>query len=189
MTNQRGGEALVREALGDQVLVLDYFEPGFSLAKASAGAFHRHPKPKGMVWMRHGLLTWGETARESYEATIDLVSRAEGFLARKASRSLTLRVRTSPETARSRWNRVAPILRGLLARPSGNPDQPWQRAVLLPLLSRETLDLLDSREGRSLAVTPPLTADHLIRIRNLPLWIDPPESGDSQVGRNRFGRP
>ena len=185
LTNQPGGEALVRDALGDGVLVLDYFEPGFSLAKASAGAFHRHPDRTGMVWMRHGLITWGETARESYEATIDLVSRAEAFLARKASRSLTLRVRTSPEAAQARWSRVAPILRGLLARPTGNPDQPWQRDVLLPLQSRETLDLLDSHEGRSLAVTPPLTADHLIRIRNLPLWIEPPESDDSHAWKKQ----
>lgn len=183
LTNQPDGEALVQEALGGHVLILDYFEPGFSLAKASAAAFHHHPTRTGMVWMRHGLLTWGETARESYEATIDLVSRAEAFLSRKASRSLTLRVRTSLESAQSGWNRVAPILRGLLAQPSGNPDQPWDRVVLLPLLSRETLDLVDSREGRSLAVTPPLTADHLIRIRNLPLWIDRPESDDSQVWR------
>ena len=179
LTNQPDGEALIQEALGDDILVLDYFEPGFSLAKASADAFDRHPNRTGMVWMRHGLLTWGETARESYEATIDLVSRAEAFLSRKASQSFSPRWHTVSDTAQSRWNRVAPILRGLLARPTGNPDRPWRRVVLVPLQSRETLDLLDSHDGRSLAVTPPLTADHLIRIRNLPLWIEPPETDDS----------
>lgn len=179
LTNQPNGEALVQEALGDDVLVLDYFEPGFSLAKASADRFDQDPDRAGMVWMRHGLVTWGQTARESYETTIDLVNRAEAFLARKASRSLSLRVRTSPETALARWNRVAPILRGLLARATGHPDRPWERVILTPLLSRDTLDLLDSNAGRSLAVTPPLTADHLIRIRNLPLWIEPPENDDS----------
>ena len=181
LTNQPDGEDLVREALGSGVLVLDYFEPGFHLAKASASAFRRDPNRTGMVWMRHGLITWGETARQSYEATVDLVTRAESFLAAKASRTLSLRVRTPPETAQSRWSRVAPILRGRLARPTGNPDRPWQRVVLIPLQSRETLDLLDSHEGRSLAVSPPLTADHLIRIRNLPLWIEPPQSDDSHA--------
>ena len=38
LTNQRGGGALVREALGDGVVVLDYVEPGFELAKAVAVA-------------------------------------------------------------------------------------------------------------------------------------------------------
>ena len=175
LTNQPDGEELVREALGDGVLILDYFEPGFSLAKASAERFRQNPRPTGMVWMRHGLVTWGETARESYEATIELVSRAETFMAEKASRSLLPQVRTTSDTAESRWRRVAPILRGLLAQPTGNSDWPWERVVLIPLQSRETLDLLDSHGGRSLAVTPPLTADHLIRIRNLPLWIEPPE--------------
>ena len=186
LTNQPDGEALVQEALGDGVLVLDYFEPGFSLAQASAAAFRQDPSRTGMVWMRHGLVSWGKTARESYEATIDLVNRADSFLARKASRSLSLEVRTSPETARSRWNRVAPILRGLLARATGHPDRPWERVVLIPLLSQGTLDLLDSHEGRSLAVTPPLTADHLIRIRNLPLWIEPPESDDSHAWKEHI---
>ncbi len=186
LTNQPNGEALVREALGDEVLVLDYFEPGFSLAKASADAFHHDPNRAGMVWMKHGLVTWGQTARESYEATIDLVNRAESFLAREASRSLSLRVRTSPETALSRWSRVAPILRGALARATGHPDHPWERVILIPLLSRDTLDLLDSHPGRLLAVTPPLTADHLIRIRNLPLWIEPPESDDSLAWKKQI---
>ncbi len=186
LTNQPNGDALVREALGDGVLVLDYFEPGFTLAKASAEAFRQDRRGTGMVWMRHGLVTWGETARESYEATIDLVNRAEAFLARKESRSLSPPVRTSPETVLSRWNRVAPILRGLLARATGHPDRPWERVILIPLLSRDTLDLLDSHEGRSLAITPPLTADHLIRVRNLPLWIEPPESGDSCAWRTRI---
>lgn len=186
LTNQANGEALVQEALGGGVLILDYFEPGFLLAKASAATFRKDPDRTGMVWMRHGLVTWGETAQESYEATIDLVDRAEAFLARKASRSLSLRVRTSPETARSRWNRVAPILRGLLSRPTGDADRPWERVILIPLHSRDALDLLDSPEGRSLAITAPLTADHLIRIRNLPLWIDPPVSGGSGAWRARI---
>ncbi len=186
LTNQPNGEALVQEALGDDVLVLDYFEPGFSLAKASAAAFRQAPNRTGMVWMRHGLVTWGETARESYETTIDLVSRAEAFLAGKTSRSLSLRVHTSQETAHSRWNRVAPILRGLLARATGHPDRPWERVILIPLLSQGTLDLLSSDEGRSLAVTPPLTADHLIRIRNLPLWIEPPENDDSHAWKEHI---
>ena len=38
-----------------------------------------------MVRMHHGLVTWGETARESYDAHIDLVTRAERFLPRRAN--------------------------------------------------------------------------------------------------------
>src|SRR5881397_2882091 len=66
LTNQAGGERLVRDALGDEVTVLGYVHPG-------------------MVWVRHGLMTWGPTARAAYEAMIELVTRAETYLARRAA--------------------------------------------------------------------------------------------------------
>ncbi len=169
LTNQAGGEQRIAEALGSGVAIVPYVTPGFKLAKASASAYQANSK--GMVWMRHGLMTWGETARESYEQTIELVSRAEDYLAACSKRSLCIQVRTPLNVAEERWGKVAPILRGALARPSGSPDRPYHRVVLQPLITRESLDFLDSNEGEKLARTPPLTSDHLIRTRALPMWV------------------
>ncbi len=41
LTNQEHGRELVEEALGDGVAIIDYVEPGFSLAKATATATGR----------------------------------------------------------------------------------------------------------------------------------------------------
>ncbi|TMA38370.1 MAG: hypothetical protein E6J79_06950 [Deltaproteobacteria bacterium] len=71
LSNQIGGERLVREALGDDVAVLGYVRPGFQLARAVADAYEANAGCRGMVWMRHGLMTWGPTARASYETMID----------------------------------------------------------------------------------------------------------------------
>ena len=81
LSNQVGGERLLAEALGEEVILLPYVHPGFSLAKAVAEAFAKAPHSRGMVLMKHGLLTWGETAWESYAATVELVNRAEAFIA------------------------------------------------------------------------------------------------------------
>ena len=59
LTNQAGGEHVVRDALGDDVVVLGYVRPGFQLARAVADAYEAHPARRGMVWMRHGLMTLG----------------------------------------------------------------------------------------------------------------------------------
>jgi hypothetical protein len=59
LTNQAGGERIVREALGNDVIVLPYVRPGFPLARAVAEAYDAQPGSRGMVWMRHGLMTWG----------------------------------------------------------------------------------------------------------------------------------
>ena len=178
LTNQTDGERHVRQALGDSVLILDYVRPGFELAKAAAEAYESRPGSKAMVWMRHGLVAWGATARESYQATIELVTRAEQYLAECAARSLVVQVSTSQSVAEERLASVAPLVRGLLAVPSGDPDRPWRRVILQSLIDRETLDFVDSDRGKQIALTSPLTSDHLIRTKALPLWLDEPAYAD-----------
>jgi rhamnose utilization protein RhaD (predicted bifunctional aldolase and dehydrogenase)/NAD(P)-dependent dehydrogenase (short-subunit alcohol dehydrogenase family) len=185
LSNQTDGESRIREALGPDVLVLCYIEPGFKLAKAAVEAYEARPGSKAMVWMKHGLVTWGETAAESYESTVELISRAEEYLARNSRRPLVVLFSTPVESARERLSRVAPVVRGVLASRTDNPDQPYQRVILQPLIDRETLDYLASDRGRELALSPALTADHLIRTKPLPLWIDNPQLDDPDSFRKQ----
>ena len=181
LTNQPEGEDLIREALDDDVGILPYVEPGFQLAQASATTFESGPDTKGMVWLRHGLVTWGEEPQVSYERTIELVSKAEAYLKKRASKSLTVLTSTSPQTAKRRWVRIAPLLRGLLAQPSGDADRPYRRVILTPLIDRETLTFLGSKQAKDIALSPPLTSDHLIRTKALPLWIDSLPREESEI--------
>jgi rhamnose utilization protein RhaD (predicted bifunctional aldolase and dehydrogenase)/NAD(P)-dependent dehydrogenase (short-subunit alcohol dehydrogenase family) len=178
LTNQSGGEAQVRAALGEGVVVLPYVVPGFDLAKAVAAAREAAPEARAMVWMRHGLVTWGETARDSYELMIELVSLAETYLAEHERPSAAGRAGTTVEDAEARLARVAPVVRGLLAAPSGDDDRPHRRIVLRSLVDQPVLDLLDAPGARELVVTPPLTADHLIRTKVLPAWVEAPAYDD-----------
>ena len=175
LTNQTGGRKLIDEALGGDLLVLDYVTPGLKLARATADALDARPDSRGMVWMFHGIVTWGDTARESYEAMIELVTRAEAYLAKKAVRRLQVSVRTSLSEASEQVIRTAPIVRGLLARRT-----PRRRPVIVqPLITDEVLEVVGSGEGRQLALTPPLTTDHLIRVGAFPLWIAEPDYTDT----------
>ena len=178
LTNQVKGAERVREALGEGIIVLPYVRPGFDLAKEAIRALEAEPEARGMVWKQHGLVTWGETARESYERTVELVSAAERYLEEKAKRRLTVEVTTPVETAAGRLEQVAPMVRGLLAQASEDENRPWQRMILAALTNREVLEFVDSAEGKRLALTPPLTSDHLIRTKSLPLWVDAPDYND-----------
>jgi len=186
LTNRVDGEEIVRDALGDEVIVLEYVRPGFSLAKAAAAAFAASPMSKGMVLLKHGLLTWGETAGKSYKTTIELVTRAEEYLAKRGKSPIKARTATSPAEARERYLQVAPILRGLLALPTGNADWPHQRFILQPLITSEVLNFVDADQGKGIALTPPLTSDHLIRTKPLPLWIDDPQYDDTNKLRGQL---
>ncbi|MHB1455518.1 MAG: bifunctional aldolase/short-chain dehydrogenase [Armatimonadota bacterium] len=178
LTNQPKGASHVRDALGSEIIVLDYVKAGFKLAKASAEAFDANPNAKGMVLMNHGIITWGNTAKESYDAMIHFVTKAEEYIAIHSKNPLKVSARTPVELAMERLGFTAPILRGLLTPPSVNPDKGFDRMILLPLIDFETLDFVDSDRGKEAALTPPLTADHLIRTKSLPMWIDNPNYGD-----------
>ena len=188
LTNQTQGEKRVAEALGEDVLVLGYVHPGFELAKAVGSAFAVHPDCRAMVWMRHGLVTWGDTARQSYAAMIELVSKAEAYLERKAKRPIVVQVPTPARVAQERWARLAPVLRGLLATRTGNPDRPYRRLILQSLQEPAVLQLLGTERFKKLALTPPLTADHLIRTKPLPLWVDRPDYEDPGRFRDQLQR-
>ncbi len=176
LSNQTGGEALVRAAMGADVIVVPYVFPGFELAHAVADGLAAQPDAVGMVWLKHGVMTWGDTAQESYERMVDLVTRAEAFA---ASRSGTTLEASTP----SAWSqnegagaaalaRVAPVVRGALARRTGDPDRPYRRVVLEVVTDPDVVAALGAPGAEERLVTPPLTTDHLIRTRPLPAWLE-----------------
>jgi len=180
LSNQINGEKIIRDALGIDVIILKYKKPGFELAKAAARAFRDHADCEGMVLMNHGLLTWGESARESYQRTIKLVTKAENYLSKKGGKPLKVKTTTPLSKARRRYLKVVPILKGLLAVPTGNADWPYSRFILRPLIKKEILSLVDSYKGMEIVLTPPLTTDHLIRTKAYPLWIDKVKYDDEE---------
>jgi NAD(P)-dependent dehydrogenase (short-subunit alcohol dehydrogenase family) len=83
---------------------------------------------------------------------------------------------------------IAPIVRGLLSQPTQDPDHPYQRIILRCLCHQEILDFVDSDQGKMLALTSPLTTDHLIRTKALPLWIDGLVLADQLRLREQLGQ-
>ena len=193
LTNQPDGERLVRQALGDQIVIVPYIMPGFQLAKLAAECFEKAPDCEGMVLLKHGLFTFAADARRSYELTIDYVSRAERFVAGRkpaaASRNVapagggTTDATTAALAAASR---IGPVIRGLLAAPTGNPDQPYRRVILEHRASAEILALVGAEACERLAAQGPLTPDHVIRTKATPLYLKHPELDDLEAFRRQL---
>jgi rhamnulose-1-phosphate aldolase/alcohol dehydrogenase len=170
LTNRPGGEAVVREVYGERVGIVPYVMPGFALALKAAEVHDAEPGRDGLVLLKHGLFTWGETARESYELHVELADLAERWLAARERRSWA--VVASPKVDPAT---IAPLLRGRLAHPSGDPDRPFRRLVVEWQGGEEILDWVNGAALESLACTPPLTPDHVIRTKGKPLVVQPPE--------------
>ena len=163
----------VRRLYGDRVAFLPYARPGFPLAKRMAEQYAERP-PDGAVALvleKHGLVAWGETARECYANLIDVISKAEAFVAeRKQGRSVFGGVAVPPANESRRdelANALLPVVRGALA--SGG----W-RAVLHLDASPELLDVIGRERFAAAAARGVMTPEHILRAGVKPLVLDLP---------------
>ncbi|MDO8632903.1 MAG: bifunctional aldolase/short-chain dehydrogenase [Phycisphaerales bacterium] len=181
LTNQPQGESLIREALGDRFAVIPYIRPGFDLARVVADAYEANPHIEGVVLLHHGLLTFADDAKTSYERHIAMVDVCERFIkSRIRGRRLTVSFRC-PRSPDELASRVAPMLRGLLATPTGDDDRPFVRPILEWRASKDIIDFVNSKEAGTLCDAGPLTSDHLIRTKPRPLFVEAPGWSDDDA--------
>jgi rhamnose utilization protein RhaD (predicted bifunctional aldolase and dehydrogenase)/NAD(P)-dependent dehydrogenase (short-subunit alcohol dehydrogenase family) len=173
LTDQPNGEEVAREVFGNRVAYVPYTIPGFALAKSVADVFDKNRDVEGLVLLQHGIFTFGENARQSYERMIEMVTLAEVRLS-KGRKTITA-VRLPEKLAGV--SDIAPILRGACAISRDELAGSVKRQVLcfrsspaiLAYVNGETLD----RYSQAGVVTP----DHTIRTKNWPLVVPAPEVG------------
>jgi rhamnose utilization protein RhaD (predicted bifunctional aldolase and dehydrogenase)/NAD(P)-dependent dehydrogenase (short-subunit alcohol dehydrogenase family) len=83
VVDQPDAEAICARIWGRRIACVPYVMPGFQLAKLAGEIYDRHPDVEGLVLLKHGIFSFGATARESYDRMIDLVSAAERYIAGK----------------------------------------------------------------------------------------------------------
>jgi rhamnose utilization protein RhaD (predicted bifunctional aldolase and dehydrogenase)/NAD(P)-dependent dehydrogenase (short-subunit alcohol dehydrogenase family) len=163
ITNTADGEARIRGIYGSDVVVVPYIMPGFDLARLCAERFAAEAGPGtvGMVLLNHGIFSFGQSARESYERMIALVRRAEEYLERQNARD------AAPSGA------VAAHGIGL-AREQARLRTDISRAAGFPLIVARHADSTSLSFARradvaAIAQQGPATPDHVIRTRRLPM--------------------
>ena len=185
LTNRSDGIQAVAAALGQEIAMVPYAMAGLDLGRAVRDTMARLPQAHALVLMHHGLVTWGATARAAYDATIELVSRAEAYLERHRSRSLG----TPPLSVADReqkYLKLAPVIRGVIG--PATPDALSERVILDPLLDPEVAQWIEASEGKRLALSAPLTTDYLIRTRRIPLWLDHAALDDAKKFREELAQ-
>jgi rhamnose utilization protein RhaD (predicted bifunctional aldolase and dehydrogenase) len=82
LVDQPDGEAICADLYDGRMSVVPYVMPGFALAKMAADVYDAKPDVEGLILHKHGIFTFGESARDAYERMIALVTLAEGRLQR-----------------------------------------------------------------------------------------------------------
>jgi rhamnose utilization protein RhaD (predicted bifunctional aldolase and dehydrogenase)/NAD(P)-dependent dehydrogenase (short-subunit alcohol dehydrogenase family) len=170
VTDQPNAERIAREVWGDRVALVPYIMPGFALAKRAAEIFEQTPDVEGMVLLKHGLITFGETAEESYERMIRLVTAAEDYIAARASELAPIAVARGGEVQTHAAAALLPQLRGVLHQAS--QTQPATQHWVLDLRwSDDIARLLERPDLQDLLNRGVSTPDHVIRTKGWPVLL------------------
>ena len=174
IVDQADGEALAREVYDGRMGIVRYIAPGFGLAKAAAEVFEQDEKVEGLILHKHGIFTFGETAREAYERMIEMVSLAEARL--RQGRPIVFQARALADE-RAEVAEIAPIIRGAVAVPADKQGGEPTRFVMTFRTGPEILSYVNGAELHDYSRRGVVTPDHIIRTKNTPLVLQPPEPG------------
>jgi rhamnose utilization protein RhaD (predicted bifunctional aldolase and dehydrogenase)/NAD(P)-dependent dehydrogenase (short-subunit alcohol dehydrogenase family) len=171
LVDQPDGEALAREVYDGRMGIVPYIAPGFGLAKAAAEVFDQDPRVEGLILHKHGIFSFGETAREAYERMIEMVSLAESRL--RQGRPIVFAARALPEM--EAVAEIAPIIRGAAALKEKGAEP--TRFIANFRTSPAILDYVNGAELGDYSQRGVVTPDHIIRTKNTPLVLPAPEVG------------
>jgi rhamnose utilization protein RhaD (predicted bifunctional aldolase and dehydrogenase)/NAD(P)-dependent dehydrogenase (short-subunit alcohol dehydrogenase family) len=161
--NSRDGEDRISDLYGDSVVIVPYVMPGFALAKLCAELFLGRigPETRGIVLLHHGLFTFGEDARGSYEHAIELVTKAEKYLSKHQA---GMRGDSLPVSRSFSRNRTAiAALRREVSRAAGKP------MILVSHRNDTALHFAQKSDLAEIALQGPATPDHVIRTKRIPM--------------------
>ena len=169
ITNTPNGESRIRQMFGPNMLIVPYVMPGFILARKiysmTRGVDWR--RLDGMILLHHGVLTFGDTARDSYEKMIRIVTKAERYHEKNGGKLLP----SMPKAAKIDLKALARLRRAVSKK---------RKAALFASLDSgsEAIGFANRPDVSSIATRGPLSADHVTRAKSIPAIIgsDPEDS-------------
>lgn len=164
----KDGRRLMKEIYGDVAGWLPWLRPGFALAKQCGELVNNNTKLRAVLLGKHGLITWGNTAKESYNNTIDVIADAQDFLKRRVKGRRVFggpKTTSLPSAARKQFaQEFLPLVRGAVSR--------FKRAVISFDDDPDVLEFVNSRDLKSLANKGAACPDHLVSTKLFPMLVD-----------------
>ncbi len=146
---------------GHALVWLPWQRPGFELALMMRRAVEENPGCDGIVLGGHGLFTWGQTQRECYLNTLNVIDGIGQFIERHGRKKG--KVSFGGEALPARANRrelaieIAPFLRGRISAK--------QRFISSFSDAPDVLQFVDSVHAKDLAFLGTSCPDHFIRTK------------------------
>ncbi len=169
LVDQEDSAGRIGKVYGSRMGFVPYIPPGFELAKVAAEVFDKDPSVEGLILDKHGIFTFGDTAKQAYDRMIDAVNAAEDYVAANHKRVISARpdlpVQSADATA------LVPILRGAVAEALGEGH--YNRFVADFRTSNRVLEFINGAELEDYGMRGVTTPDLTIHVKNWPVILPP----------------
>jgi rhamnulose-1-phosphate aldolase/alcohol dehydrogenase len=162
------GQEIAEEIYGDRFVWVPYIRPGFKLSKMIAEGVQNNPQAELVIMEKHGLVTWGETSKESYDKTISIIQEAEDYIEAKAEGQTLFGGSKfdalDEEERKDILTQVLPVIRGQVSKEN--------KMIITYDDSEPVLSFVNSRDAKELSQVGAACPDHLVHTKRVPLFVD-----------------
>ena len=175
VTNRPGGLKFCNKIFNNKVSVVPYIMPGFKLAKKVNEIYSKNPNINCLILMNHGIFTFGDDAKETYDLMIKYVSQAERAVKKLKAKKIK---QINKFSTKFNAHEISPIIRGLLS--DNNPDQKF---IVNYELNNHIKYFMNGKNVRTYSSKGTATPDHVIRVKPFPLIITPKKNSSIEAFR------
>ena len=158
--NQPNSQAIIKKIFGNKLGIVPYIMPGFSLAKECFKVFNKDENVEGLALINHGIFTFGNTAKQSYERMINFVSDVENYISKN-------KIKLKTHIIKSKTN-MSDIVLSIRKSFSSYSNKKW---ILKFHNDNDDRSIASTQNLNNLLNKGPVTPDHVIRIKSKILFI------------------
>ena len=159
---------ITKKIWGDTMGWVPWQRPGFDLALQLENCLNENPGIRGIVLGGHGLFTWGDTSRECYFNSLEVIEMASAYISQKTGESKNVfggqKVKSLPEKERLE---MASTLMPLLRRQCSSEN----RMIGHFTDSEVVMEYINSHDLEKLAPMGTSCPDHFLRTKIQPLIL------------------
>ncbi|MDX8454264.1 class II aldolase/adducin family protein [Mesorhizobium sp. VK9D] len=166
IADQPNAAELAKEIFGKKLAIVPYVMPGFDLAIEAANCFDKVPDCEGLFLVNHGLFSFHDDARTSYEAILAFTTACEDFIARHGA-ALRAPEANGPLDGAAKTDVLGKLAQALQAYPA------FMKGVTFDVRSNASIsEFLAIPDLEEVSGRGTITPDHVIRLKQKPVLGD-----------------
>lgn len=164
----KDGETITKEIWGDKMGWVPWQRPGFDLGLQLEQCLNENPGIRGIILGGHGLFTWGDTSKECYLNSLEVIEQASEYIEQKIKANGSVfggsKLNSlAPEDRSAQAVKLMPLLRGMCSSEN--------RMVGHFTDSERVLEFVNSSDLERLAPMGTSCPDHFLRTKIQPLIL------------------